>query len=72
MNKILPKTARGTIYVVGVIGLLVAFFLDGGDAGTAASWIDQASEAAAAVGSILALVNLRDPAKSAEAEPSAE
>lgn len=66
MNKVLPKSLRGTIYAVGVLGLLVAFFLDGGDAGTVSAWVDQASEAAGSVGAILALLNLRDPAKPVE------
>lgn len=61
INKLIPKKLRFTIYAVGIIGCVVAFRIDGGDASAVASYVDQGAEIATAIGSLVALLNLRDP-----------
>lgn len=61
LSKIIPKPVRGIIYAVAVIAFLVAANLDGTEPDTVAAWIDNASEIATAIGSALALTQLRDP-----------
>lgn len=61
LNKLIPKKLRGTIYAVGIIGFVVAINIDGGNASNVASYVDQGAEIATAVGSLIALLNLRDP-----------
>jgi hypothetical protein len=68
MPKILPKALRGTVYVVAVVAFLVAAGLDGTDAGTIAAWVDNTAELTTAIGSALALVNLRDPGEAPRAD----
>lgn len=66
INRLLPKPLRGTIYAVGIIGFVAAMSIDG-NASAVASYVDQGAEIATAIGSLTALLNLRDPGEGAAA-----
>ncbi|GAB3224073.1 hypothetical protein GCM10027447_12300 [Glycomyces halotolerans] len=64
INKLLPKPLRRTVYAVGIVGFVAAMSIDG-DASAVAGYVDQGSEIATALGSLIALLNLRDPGEGA-------
>lgn len=67
--SLIPKRARGTVFAVAVLGLIVFAVLDAYNVGPAGGWIDQAARIAGIAAGVIALANLRDPG---EGEPPTE
>jgi hypothetical protein len=65
-SAIMPKkNIRLTIYAVVVIAALTVSGIEGVDPGTVDLWVDQAAKLVGAVGSLLAMLNLKDDAPKA-------